>query len=109
MRLDRPAAVTDNVAVFVTPPWVAVIVAVTGADTDAVVIVKTADVDPGETVTAVGAFALVLLEERLTVAPPEGAGPLSVTVPVESAPPTTELGDTLRPESTAGVIVRIAV
>jgi len=35
----------------------------------------------------------VLVEDRFTEIPPEGANPLSVTVPIEVDPPTTEFGD----------------
>src|SRR3989442_3579248 len=50
---------------------------------------KVALVAPSETVTPAGTVAAELLLERETRAPPLGAGPLSVTVPVEdpSGPP----------------------
>ena len=46
-------------------------------------------VDPAPTVTVDGTVAEVLLLERFTVAPPLGAAPLRVTVPVEEEPPFT--------------------
>ena len=61
-------------------------------------------------VTLAGTVAAeVLLLDSVTTAPPEGAGPLNVKVPVEDVPPFTETGlraTVLRP---AGVTVRDAV
>ena len=51
---------------------------------------------------------MVLLDVRLTTDPPVGAGPLSVTVPVEVPPPTTEMGFSDRPESPEAPIVNFA-
>src|SRR5438445_8470833 len=48
---------------------------------------------PAGTVTVEGTLAAALLLESVTCAPPAGAGPLSVTVPVDDcAPPTTLCG-----------------
>jgi hypothetical protein len=50
-------------------------------------------VAPATTVTLEGTLAAaVLLLESITCAPPDGAGPLSVTVPVEEFPPVTLVG-----------------
>ena len=49
-------------------------------------------VAPAATVTLDGTVAELLLLERFTVAPPLGAAPLRVTVPVEGDPPVTLLG-----------------
>jgi len=63
------------------------------ADTTLVVTVNVAEVFPAATVTLVGTVAAdVLLLVRVTTAPPVGAAPLRVTVPVEGLPPVTLLG-----------------
>ena len=46
--------------------------------------------------------------ERATTAPPGGALPVSVTVPVELVPPETLVGDSDREEMAAGLTVRLA-
>ena len=63
------------------------------ADTTLVVTVNVAEVFPAATVTLVGTVAAdVLLLVRVTTAPPVGAAPLRVTVPVEGLAPVTLLG-----------------
>jgi hypothetical protein len=77
-----------------------------------VVTVKVALVEPAVTVTfALTCAAAVLLLDSVTVAPPEGAGPFSVTVPVELFPPITLAGLTATEDSATptGVTVRVAV
>jgi hypothetical protein len=50
-------------------------------------------VAPAATVTLAGTWAaVVLLLDRETAAPPVGAAPLSVTVPVDDVPPVTLVG-----------------
>ena len=78
---------------MVTPAYDAEIV--TGVDvvTALVLTMNVALLAPAATVTLAGTVAVdVLLLERETVAPPAGAGPLSVTVPVEGDPPVTLVG-----------------
>ena len=79
------------------------------AATPLVFTVKVALVAPARTVTLAGTVAAVLLLDRETSAPPLGAGPLSVTVPVEELPPVTLAGLRLNEESVAGVTVSKAV
>ena len=58
-----------------------------------VLTVKVALVAPAGIVTEVGVVAsLVLLLARETMAPPEGAGALSITLPLDGAPPVMLLG-----------------
>src|SRR5258706_11915160 len=49
-------------------------------------------VAPAPTVTLGGTLAAPLLLESVTCAPPAGAGPLNITVPVEEFPPATLVG-----------------
>ena len=78
--------------------------------TGLVLTVRVALVPPAGTVTPAGTVAaLVLLLESETSAPPLGAGPLSVTVPVEELPPVTLVGLTLSEASVGGVTVSEAV
>ena len=62
------------------------------AATTLVLTVNVALVAPATTVTLEGTRAAPLLLESATVAPPAGAAPLSVTVPVEEFPPVTLVG-----------------
>ena len=62
-----------------------------------------------ETLTLGGTVAAALLElERATTAPPEGAGPLRVTVAVEFVPPVTAVGFSEREDTAGGLTVRVA-
>jgi len=85
------AGFTVSVAVLVVPPNAALIVTAVEALTALVLTVKLAVVAPAATVTLAGTrAAVVLLLESETTAPPEGAAPLNVTVPVEDCvPPVT--------------------
>jgi len=81
-------------------------------DTRCVLTVKFALLFPAGTVMLDGTVATdVLLLESVTIAPPEGAAAVRVTVPVELFPPLTVVGLRVREESVtadAGVTVRDA-
>ena len=64
--------------------------------------VKVALLLPAGTVTLEGTLAAALLLESVTCAPPAGAGPLSVTVPVEDCTPPTTLAGFNVSEETVG-------
>src|SRR5260221_12512340 len=74
---------------------------VVDASTTLVLTVNVALVAPAATVTLEGVLAtLVLLLESVTTAPPAGAAPVSITVPVEDCvPPTTLVGFSVSEES----------
>ena len=58
---------------------------------------------PAGTVTLEGTLAATLLLESVTCAPPAGAGPLSVTVPVDDCvPPVTLVGFNVSEETDTG-------
>ena len=84
-----------------------------GRETRLVVTLKLADVVPAGTMMLAGTMAtLGLLLTREITAPPEGAGTLSVTVPVEAEPPLTLVGLRLKELSagnSAGVEVGVGV
>lgn len=86
------AGVRVSAALAVAPPYVAVMVAVFDAVTLEVLIAKVALVAPAATVTLAGTVAEMSLLVRVTTASPTGAGEVSVTVPVEAAPPVRLAG-----------------
>jgi hypothetical protein len=91
-------------AVLVTPAYDAEMV--TGVDvvTALVLTVNVTLLAPAATVTLAGTVAAAVLSlERGTAAPPVGAGPLRVTVPVEDwAPPVTLVGFRVSEERVGG-------
>ena len=92
------------------PPAEAVTTTAVCVATAVVVIANVADVDPARTVTLAGTEAIVgLALVRANIRPPVGAGPLSVTDPVELVPPITEVGLNASAERAGGVTVRVAV
>jgi hypothetical protein len=70
---------------------------------------KVALVAPAATVTLPATVAAELLLDSVTGAPPAGAGPFSVTVPVELLPPVTVVGLTLSELGMGGITVSEAV
>jgi len=96
-------------AVVVIPPVDAEIVAVTAVATGVVEMVKVVDLLPWPIVTDAGTDAEVELDAKATTVPPDGAGRLRVTVPIELAPPTSVVGLKLIPERSATFSVRFAV
>jgi hypothetical protein len=78
--------------------------------TGLVVMVKVAVVAPAVTATLTGAWAAaVLLLDSVTTAPPAGACPLKVTVPVDGFPPSTDDGLRVTEVRVAAVTVRVVV
>jgi hypothetical protein len=90
-----------------------VIVETVAVVTVTVVTLNVAVVAPGATVTFTGTVAAPLLLDSDTVAPPAGAALVSVTVPVDDAPPVTLVGASVSEDSDAGggtgVTVSVAV
>jgi hypothetical protein len=110
LRLKDRTLRTVRVAVRVVAPFVAVMTTEVSEATAEVVTVKLAVVDCSGTVTLVGTVATaVLLLERLITSPPGGAAPVSVTVPVEGAPPFTLVGLSATALRSAAWIVSVAV
>src|SRR5215469_10625089 len=78
--------------------------------TGLVVTVKVAEVAFATTVTLDGTCAAAeLLLDSTTTAPPAGAGPFNLTVPVDVFPPNTDAGLTITDASIEAVTVRLAV
>ena len=74
-----------------------------------VVMVNVAEDWPAGTVTEAGTTAFEVLLVRVTVVPPDAAGPFRVTVPVALVPPLTVVGLTVTELNPTGVIVNVAV
>ncbi len=73
---------------------------------------KVAAVAPAAIVTLAGVVATAELSlDRLTTAPPVGAGPLNISVPVDGVPPVTAVGFKFRDETvtTGGLTVSAAL
>ena len=87
LRAESAGGRTASVAVRLTLPSVAMIVAVDREDTGKVVTVNVAVVAPAATETEAGTVALPELDDNGIVAPAGGAGDAKVTVPVDEVPP----------------------
>jgi hypothetical protein len=86
-----------------------VIVNGVSAATGVVETVKVIVVPPAGTVTLVGTCAAVgLLLDKVTTAPPAGAALVRITLPVEVAPPNTEVGVSVMELRIEDVTVKLA-
>ena len=85
------------------------IVAVVLEATAVVVTVNVAVVAPAATLTDAGVCAEALLDPSVTLAPPDGAGPVRVTVPVDGKPPITDAGESATDCKAGGFTVSVAV
>jgi hypothetical protein len=98
---------------LVEPPKDAVMVTGVDAVTALVLTANVALLAPTGTVTLEGTLAALLLLESKTCAPPAGAGPLIVTVPVaDCTPPITLVGFRVTEDTVGrggGVTVRVIV
>jgi hypothetical protein len=97
------AGFTVSKVVLVVPPYVAEMVSGVATVTALVVTVNVALVAPPATVTLAGTVAADALLERDTIAPPLGAAPLSVTVPIDDVPPLTLVGLRVTEDSATAV------
>jgi len=105
----RVGGLTVNVAASFVPFKLAVTVTDVAAETGTVLAVKVAVDFPAATVTLAGTVTAALPLANVMGKPPLGAAPLSVTVPVEEAPPVSEAGLKLTDIRVGGFNVRFAL
>lgn len=103
------AGFTVSVAVRLTMPYVAVNVTAVLVATAEVVTGNVVLVAPAATVALAGTVAATLERVKVTTAPPAGAAAVSVIVPVDDAPPTTLVGETVTVDRLAVVDVPAGV
>jgi hypothetical protein len=107
------AGLMVSVAFAVTPADDAEMVAVVVVDGELVLMVNVPELCPAGIVkTVTDGMAIVLLLPIFTPWPPAPAGPVSVTVPVEDAPPATVVGFNVNEDTgtfDAGFTVSVAV
>ena len=102
-RVPPELGFTVSVALRLTELYLAVIVAVVAVVTVLLVTVAWALVAPAGTVKLVGTVATEVLPlKRVITAPPDGAGPVRVTVACEVVPPVTIVGLSVSEEREAG-------
>jgi hypothetical protein len=102
VRAARDAGRRVSVASRVDPPEVAAMTAVVATPTERVVTVKLADRAPAQTVTLAGQVRSALSPARAIRVPPEGAGPLRLTVARVLRPPVTLPRERLRAATAGG-------
>lgn len=102
------AAVRVKVAVADVPPDVALSGTFNELETAVVEMVKVPDDAPAGIVTEAGKVTLDELDVSFTVNPPVPAAPVNVIVPIDEAPPVTELGATESAATVVGRTVRVA-
>ena len=83
---------TVSVALFLTPPAAAVIVAVVDVDTAPATSTNVALVFPAGTIMDAGAVTAMELLDTSTATPSSGAAELKVTVALACCPPETDVG-----------------
>jgi hypothetical protein len=106
---DSIGGSTSSVRDPLKPLDVAVTVADSAAATGTVVSAKVAELCPARTMKADGTRTKVEFETNATASPPTGAGPLIVTLPVESKPPRTVDGSMFIDFIEGGSTARVAV
>jgi len=109
VKAPTSAGVIVSFAVFEDVPSFAVTVAELLDATPVDEIRNCAEEAPGGTVTLTGTITSLFDDVSVTEAPTLGAIPVNVTVPIETSPPTTAVGDSVSDLTVAAVNVKPAV